>query len=249
MNKDKEWFKEKNNGKLVMAGVPIYASNYFPEFAKSYWSAVSKGKFYKLSNMNGDSLITRARNNLAHEFLQSDAEYLMFMDSDLEFDNQHLDWLYSHDKPIVCGMYPKKQLKLGWVMSGGDEAIRKEEGYLLRVQEAGTGFMLIRRDVFEAMREATPEDAYKCDTNKDIRHDFFKVGVFKGSEEQEYGRYLSEDWYFCHMARKLGFHTWVDTRIALNHIGQFKYPATEAELRESLDVYTEAREWASNKAE
>jgi hypothetical protein len=250
----KEMAMERNNGKAVYVGVPIYSSNYFPQFATAFFNALYSVKFYKYGNVNGDSLVTRARNNLAHKFLQTDATHLLFIDSDLEFNNQSLDMLYEHDKPIVCGVYPKKELKLQWVLSQSEE-MRLVEGDLERVQEAGTGFMLIKREVFEAMRDATPELAYKCDSNKDIRHDFFRVGVFKEHEQQEHARYLSEDWYFCYMARQLGYHTWVDKRVTLSHHGNYVYPATKDELEEALEqwnlatVESEAKKMAALQAE
>lgn len=228
--------RKAQNGKLVAAGVPIYASNFFPEFAQSYWQSINSLKFAATIDVNGDSLITRARNNIAHDFLQTDCTHLMFMDSDLEFLPKDLDRLYEHDLPIVCGMYPKKELKLRWVMSAG-KVFERIDDNLVRVQEAGTGFMLIKREVFEAMIEANPEDQYWCEANEDLRHDFFKVGTYREDPEQEHSRYLSEDWYFCAEARKLGYHTYVDTRVMLNHIGNFKYPATKDELEDALSVF------------
>ena len=58
-----------------------------------------------------ESLITRARNELARMFLDDEKfTHLMFIDSDIYFEHDSVDRLYSHDKSIVCGLYPKKEI-------------------------------------------------------------------------------------------------------------------------------------------
>ncbi len=60
----------------------------------------------------GDSLITRARNNLVHDFLtQTKADFLMFLDTDLDFNPEDIARLIRHrrDDAILCGQYAIKQ--------------------------------------------------------------------------------------------------------------------------------------------
>lgn len=165
----------------------------------------------------GDSLVSRSRNVLAAEFLKTDCTHLLFIDTDLIFSPDHVARLVSHDKDIVCGLYPKKQRKLAWVcnMIAGEEA---NENGLQRIKYAGTGFLMIHRRVFESMIAAHPEIAYNPDAEEEgSKWDLFPVGVYKK-------RYLSEDWFFCQRALDLGFDVWADTRVILKHVGEMIYP-------------------------
>lgn len=231
----------------IMVGLPLYAGNLKPEFMKSYIRARSKGFFHRETMPNGDSLVTRARNNITHSFLESDCTHLLFLDDDLEFHSDHIAMLLENDKGIVCGMYPKKQLKLQPVLSRLPEGQGEQEGHLITVREAGTGFMMISRQVFEAIMSLEPENHYIDDNDKSLRYDFWKVGVFK-DDGDEYGRYLSEDWYFCWKARQLGFKTWVDTRILVAHIGQYSYPLEQSELKELNEHYNKIQGVADEMA-
>ena len=145
--------------------------------------------FFYLFN---ESLITRARNYLADEFLRSKATHLMFIDSDIGFDPQDVLALAAiadpnSDKDIVCGPYPKKTIAWEKVKRAvdkgfGDEDANNLEKYVgdyvfnpvsgvseisitepVEVLEGGTGFMMIQRSAFEKYSEAYPEFSYKPD--------------------------------------------------------------------------------------
>jgi hypothetical protein len=71
-------------------------------------------KFFYLFN---ESLITRARNYCADEFMRSDYTHLMFIDSDIGFDANDvlslaamMDENDPNGKKIACGPYPKKTI-------------------------------------------------------------------------------------------------------------------------------------------
>ena len=58
--------------------------------------------------ITNESLITRARNELARIFLESEYDYLMFIDADIGFDGDAVLQLMDADKDVACGIYPKK---------------------------------------------------------------------------------------------------------------------------------------------
>jgi hypothetical protein len=62
----------------------------------------------QFSFLFNESLITRGRNYLAHEFLESDATHLMFIDADIDFDPKDVIALLAMNKPVIGGPYPKK---------------------------------------------------------------------------------------------------------------------------------------------
>ncbi len=163
--------------------------------------------------------IARTRNNLAWHFLtQTQCEFIFFVDSDIPFEPVQLDRIVSHNLPICGGLYPKKQGVLSWVVSSLAGETPALDSHLLKVREAGTGFLCIRRDVLESMVKKYPEIAYRGDPSPDAqRWDFFPMHAHEG-------RYLSEDWFFCNRARECGYDVVVDTSVQLRHVGKIVFP-------------------------
>lgn len=178
----------------------------------------------------GDSLVSRARNKLCAEFLESDCTHLLFLDSDLVFSPGQIFRLARHaekGRDIVAGLYPKKQLELGWVCNMLEEDGEPDADGLQRVKYAGTGCLMFSRAVLERMRAEYPEIEYDPDDGESgLKWDFFATGVrnFDGRR-----RYLSEDWMFCQRALDLGFDIWMDTQVVLKHVGEFIYPLQDIE--------------------
>lgn len=167
----------------------------------------------------GDSLISRARNELGRLFLNSKEkyDYLMFIDDDITWDaNQKpIDKLIASNKDIIAGVYPVRDgsfrpairtKKIQSLVNKGKyngEKVNVVRNKVYEVVYASTGFMLISRKCLESIY-----DKYK-----------FPFAPF-GDENDEY---LSEDWAFCKRARDLNFKVWVDTTIKLGHIGMCIY--------------------------
>jgi hypothetical protein len=171
--------------------------------------------------LHGDSLVTRARNKIVKRFLESKMQFLLFIDSDILFDPKQIIRLRSHDKFIVGGAYLKKKLPYAPVCNSKIG----EEGDLDIVREAGTGFLMIHRDVFEDIRTMYPEHSYtnEGDEEKGTYYDWFRVGV-------KNGRYLSEDYYFCQLAGEAGFNVYYDSAVLVRHVGRAVYPFKDEEL-------------------
>jgi len=58
--------------------------------------------------------------------------------------------------------------------------------------------------------------------------------------------WISEDWFFCERARKLGYKIMVDTRIALGHVGQKEYrfgPGQVARTDSHIKTWREIHGW------
>jgi FkbM family methyltransferase len=171
-------------------------------------------------------LVAMARNNFVWQFLQTDADRLLMLDSDLIFEPEHVERILSHDEDIVGGCYPIKgegELSLcGNGLLNREEPIRPDG--LQRLRYIGTGFMCIRRHVIEAMIEA---DRAEIEYQKDepphrTQWDLFRMGVRPTADARR--RYLTEDWFFCQRANELGFKVWADTQVCLRHIGTAIWP-------------------------
>lgn len=202
-------------------------------------------------HMMNESLITRARNTCANEFLKTSATHLMFIDADIGFNPHDIPKMVAKDVDILCGLYPKKEIN--WVrvanaakkgvppteLAGNAGAVVVnliknqdtfvENGSLLEINNGGTGFMLIKREVFEALVDKVPSytnDIYLA-TVENPEPEYIKE-FFATSIDPESNRLLSEDYHFCVLARRHGFKVWADPMIDLSHTGTYIFTgATE----------------------
>ena len=151
-----------------------------------------------------ESLITRARNYCADEFLRSDATHMLFLDSDIGFNPQDvLAMLAIQDDEseydVIGAPYPKKcisweKIAQACALGAADQDPQVLEKFVgdyvfnpangtgeirldqpAEVLESGTGFMMIRRSALEKFRDYYPELTYKPD--------HVRTAAFDGSRE------------------------------------------------------------------
>ena len=179
----------------------------------------AQGLYAAWSCLEGQANISRARDILAGQFLATDCTSLVFIDGDVGFSRQDLEWLLDSPYPITGGLYQRKSASGQWVCVPQPEAAPAEPGaaHYRRVQRVGTGFLRIDRSVFEALiaRELVLE--YPLEANR--LHQFFPSGVLDG-------QFLSEDYYFCELAARAGIAIRVDSRIRLKHVGRYIFQQT-----------------------
>ena len=204
--------------KDVVIGYPCYDSRAEVHAMQTLMQCLFSTKIpvAKIQYLNGDSLVTRARNKVVHKFLQTDYPYLLFIDNDILFTPNDIVRLRSNNLPICGGVYFKKKIPYSPVSNRTID----QEGHMHKMQETGTGFLMIHREVFEKISQAEPSHFYLGDADEEKSneyYDYFRVGVVNG-------RYLSEDYYFCHLARKHGYDIWLDTSIYTRHVGRAVYP-------------------------
>ena len=90
---------------------------------------------------------------------------------------------------------------------------------ICEVRHVATGFMMIQRTLLEELKTRFPEMKYEddCGFLTDIEqtqaYAFFNTEVVNR-------HFLSEDWYFCELCRKIGKQVFVDISINLCHVGQ-----------------------------
>ena len=191
-----------------------------------------------------ESLITRARNELTRLFLEKGLDYLMFIDADIQFTGQDVASLMAADKDIVCGIYPKKEVdwdrvnqaaKEGhdnlqdyagaYVMNfnHGQKVAESDQDGVIEVRHGGTGFMLIKRRVFEILKDHVP--TYRTSTVQDKDGEFIKplTHEFFATSIDSTGALLSEDYHFCELWKKHGGKIYANPFIKLSHVGTYVY--------------------------
>jgi len=202
----------------------------------------------RFSFLFNESLITRARNYLVDEFLRTDYTHLLFIDSDIEYDPQDVITLIALNKDIIGAPYVKKSINWGNIKKaitknpdinpGELEALAGEYVFNpvpgtqrfsvfepVEVLEIGTGYMLIKRDVFAKFKEAYPQFEYKPDHigsanfNGDRKiHAYFDTVIDPVSN-----RYLSEDYMFCQWCRNIGIKVWLCPWMKTSHQGTYSF--------------------------
>ena len=102
----------------------------------------------------------------------------------------------------------------------------------IEVSEAGTGFMMIPREVLDTYREAYPELRYKPDHVRTENFDGDRdiTAYFDCVIDPESRRYLSEDYFFCKKAREAGIKVWMCPWMQLNHIGMHIFKGNMAAI-------------------
>jgi hypothetical protein len=193
----------------------------FTSFIK--WASTAKqlGINWTVETLSNESLISRGRNTLTARFLHNtESTHLMFIDSDIGWEPWHLLVLLNRDVDVIGGLYPMKSMPVKWCVNGFEGAETGPD-HLQEVTKTGTGFLLIKREVFEklnahpAVKPFVNDIGLPADLNPHMKT-YFDTAVREG-------RYYSEDWTFCENWRDLGGKVWVDKRVLLRHSGTYVF--------------------------
>ena len=212
-----------------------------------------------------DSLINRARNSMAAKFMaQSNLTHMMFIDADIAWEPEDIIKMLWHEKEIMTGAYPIKSIN--WenveknVKAGmpSDKLLSNSLRYVvnavkykdnnklnvvngaIEIFDAGTGFMLLKREVFTKLIEAYPHLKYNDDTgslNDEERK--WTYAFFNSYIDTHLNRFLSEDYGFCRYYQDIGGKVWVDPAIKMTHLGRMKYEGTMMSFLESNASFVE----------
>lgn len=223
-----------------------YFHNYVISLLNLTETALNFGLRLQVSLQRGESLITRARNNAVAEFLANKQwTHLFWIDSDIGFSADAVLRLLLSDYDIAAGVYPLKyeqfpsEIPAGMTkqefesastrytantgsVKGDKVQLEIQPDGFMEIDEAPTGFMCIKREVFDKMRENYPHLRYTPDSRsrKDngLHYRFFDVMI-----DPDTNRYLSEDYGFCYLWRQLGGKVYIDCHSNLTHQGAKLY--------------------------
>lgn len=231
----------------LVVGTPMYGGMCCSEYVQSMLQLQSdmERNGHKLTCifLGNESLIQRARNTVTHHFLQTDASHLLFIDADQKFKPGDIVKMLQADKGIIAGCVPMKGINWSRVKQGavlnhpnlsaltGIFNIHELDGHKMehpekpfQVEWAGTGFMLIKREVFDELKPhvATYNNGGQSIQDGTLVHDFFQVGVVDG-------KLLSEDFFFCDLYRKHGGTVWAAPWCELGHFGSYLFSGQYAQ--------------------
>jgi hypothetical protein len=193
----------------------------FMSFIKWANMARQLGINWTVETLSNESLISRGRNTLTAKFLHNkESTHLMFIDADIGWEPWHLLVMLNRDVDVIGGLYPMKSLPIKWCVNGFDGAEQTEDG-MQEVTKTGTGFMLIKREVFEKLDAHPAVKPFVNDIGLPVELNPYMKTYFDTAVRE--GRYYSEDWTFCENWRDLGGKIWVDKRVLLRHSGTYVF--------------------------
>ena len=193
----------------------------FMSFIKWANTCRQLGIDWTLETMTNESLISRARNTLVAKFLNNpDSTHLMFIDADIGWEPWHLLVMLNRQVDVIGGLYPMKTLPVKWVVNGFEGAETGPDG-LQEVSKTGTGFMLVKREVFEKLNAHPAVKPFNNDIGLPKELDQHLRTYYDTAVREN--RYYSEDWTFCENWRDIGGQVWVDKRVLLRHTGSYTF--------------------------
>lgn len=202
------------------------------------------------TTVGNESLITRARNTLAHKFMSSDSDALLFIDADHGWDSDDIVKMIDSGKDFIGAIYPMKGINWENVRLAaqmGKDNLEAYSGYFainltgqnqefninepFKVKDIGTGMLFLTRKVFEDLKPI-------CKTYKN--NNVGTTGVPFGEDVVEYfttfidenGILLSEDYALCRMWQSLGNDVWSAPWVRITHSGDYNFSGQFAGMLE-----------------
>ena len=235
----------------IFIATPMYGGMCTGQYTSSLLELVAQlgSKNYEVvySKVYNESLITRARNTLANEFLASNADYLFFIDADHGFVASEIFKMIESDVDLIGAVYPMKNINWGRIISAhemGNKDLEKYGGYFsanlkqtddgkttivldkpVEVENVATGMMLIKRNVFEKMIPSC--DTYASAGSDGIINRENKVYEFFKTEIDD-EILLSEDYYFCKKWSDLGGTVYAAPWVQITHFGSYEFKGSFA---------------------
>lgn len=202
-------------GRRIFIALPTYgplpALTSFSLF-KSHAALNAVGFDVELCILEGHCHVDDGRNILVQTFMDSQCDELLFIDADIGWQPDQLVRFVQHDRDMVSAIYPKKddtedypcQLIAGELWTDNDG--------LMEVTAVPTGFLKIKRSVFEHM--AAISRKYKPDSQARLTvSEWFYRDIVGGNR-------VSGDYNFCRRWKAEGGTIFIDPEMFLDHVGQ-----------------------------
>lgn len=198
---------------MIFVAIPCYDGKVSAQTARSLLheqaAAGLLGTELRVGFLPGCSLITHARNQLCRDFLESGADKMVFVDSDVGWEPGALLQLVSHNVDVVGGAYRLKDATEAYPVTWLDRDELWAVDGLLSVQTLPGGFLCISRRALEVLAAAHPDRSYE-----------YRGAVYQGFFHAPIGggRMSGEDAAFCMDWLEHG-EVWLDPELTLTHVG------------------------------
>ena len=219
------------------------------------------------------SLVTQGRNLCVANFLKDPINYthLLFIDSDIDFKFDTIMKMLKFDREVIATPYPMKHIHWDqiWdrVQKGKIKNIEelKRAGHafpikldnqkgkeipvvdgVIEVSHAPTGCMLIKKQVFDKMIKAYPNDKIEQATivNGIAVIDEYNYNFFDTIHDPETKKYYGEDFGFCKKWTAIGGKCYCYVSDDITHVGEYAY---NGKLMDNLDISKTVDDTDKNK--
>lgn len=177
---------------------------------------LSKGHTVTFDIVTGGSILPKVRNGIVKRFIDSNADVLLFLDSDMCFESETIEKLINAPFDVSVANYRYRHNTVKYMAQATTTAtgalINGDVWY--KADLAGTGIMSIKRQAIDGMIAKYPELTYK-DSNEQIPclFDF----------ELKDGEYYGEDYTFCNRLTSTGGQIFILADCYIGHIGDAVY--------------------------
>lgn len=203
----------------VLIGTPSYDGKldvwYVDSLMNTQKLCIESGQVdLKAVYVSYDALVQRARNTLFKIAMDGGYDDLFFIDFDVEWKPEWILKLLAYPEPVVGAALIKKSERESYTVKLVEKDLKwNDRKDLIEVDGVGTGFLKVSRFAMEKLWEIS--EPY-LDQDKGPSKMVFDIKI-------ENGDLISEDYVVCNKWRALGYKTWIDPTITINHIGNKKY--------------------------
>lgn len=208
------------------------------------------------TTVGNESLITRARNTLAHKFLKTDCDAMLFIDADHGWDAGDVVRMIESGKDLIGAIYPMKGINWENVRAAvlaGKPANELElySGYFainflaenqsfnenepFKVKDIGTGMMFISRKVFDDLKPHCKQYRNNNVGNTGIEFGEMVTEYFTTTIDED-SILLSEDYAFCRMWQNIGGEVWSAPWVRITHSGDYNFSGRFPKMLEANNI-------------
>jgi hypothetical protein len=186
--------------------------------ARTTHACALRGIDVTVCDVAGSSIITMARSQVVHRFLQGNKKRLFWIDSDIMWEPEdflRLLGLSTH-MDVVSAAYPlKTEDRKAFVIRHPDPSKITLNPYgCVKIDGTGLGFTVVSRAAIEKLVATKPTVLNQASGERVA--DVFRVDSFDGLLR-------GEDIAFFDDLRALGYDFWLDPTVELGHVGHKVY--------------------------
>lgn len=196
---------------IIYLGIPMYGGAHgltVSSLLSCQKYLLSKGHEVITDIVANGSILTKVRNGIVKRFIDSKADVLLFIDSDMVFEPLTIEKLINAPFDVSVANYRAKHNTVKWmVVENGEE----DNGWMDALR-AGTGLMAIKRGIIEKLIAI---NTFYFDNGEEIPCLF----DFECINNQYYG----EDYTFCKKVIASGGHIKMLVDAFTGHVGTTVY--------------------------
>ncbi len=206
-----------------MVAIPAYSGTIHLGTMRSLFTDLlalqARGDEWEVHDECGNALIADARALIVAQFLASKCDVLVFVDSDVCWQDGALLRLIDAPAEMVAGIYPQRRDPVNYCVKwkGNGELWANDAG-LLEVEGVPFGFVKLTRAMLEKMVGQYPDSEFYVETAPDEK-------AWALFADYRIGRHkMGEDYAFCRRWTDMGGQVFIDPEISMAHIGFKTFP-------------------------